>query len=153
MWNSFLLFFKKISFYCVQTFVSDVVMFSDKVQRECCSAVDYLSLFALCLCAESKGSCWSVASAGSSGPHVHTPLNGGRGRGKRGHCCALARWMWWQMHWWKWQKCVCASELGSWRQEGENGGKLGWEWNTVLLIGACKINVLWTLQLHKIGTC
>lgn len=21
------------------------------------------------------------------------------------------------------------------------------------LIGACKINVLWTLQLHKIGTC
>lgn len=31
----------------------------------------------LCLCAESKGSCWSVASAGSSGPRVHTALSGG----------------------------------------------------------------------------
>lgn len=80
-----------LSVYGVKTFAFDADTFSDEVQRECCSSVDYVSLFTLCLCAECKGSCWSVASAGSSGPRVHTPLNGGRGRGIRGHCCGLAR--------------------------------------------------------------
>lgn len=37
-------------------------------------------------------------------------------------------------------------------------GKMEVNWGgngirAVPLIGACKINVLWTLQLHKIGTC
>lgn len=37
-------------------------------------------------------------------------------------------------------------------------GKMEVNWGgngirAVPLIGTCKINVLWTLQLHKIGTC
>lgn len=119
--------------------------------------MDYVSLFTLCLCAESKGSCWSVASAGSSGPHVHTPLNGGRGRGKWGHCCALSH----------------SLDGGDGKCIGENGKsacvhlsailedkrekmEVNWGGNGIQaapLIGACKINVLWTLPLHKIGTC
>lgn len=124
-------------------------------ERECCSSVDCVALFTLCLCAESKGSCWSVASAGSSGPRVHTPLNGGRGRGKRGHCCALARSMEEMASVLVKMASACVHPSAILEDKREKM-EVNWGGNGIRaapLIGACKINVLWTLQLHKIGTC